>query len=256
MVNLKWTAIWLMLLCSPSYAKDLLDVALDRKSVAFVVDKTRPLIPMGATVEFMFRDGGVPKKIPYTNGFVLGTQNNVTFIELSNRGAAEIARYRAKGDVHYQKTSDPDPETVSLRREGADRGAAIRLAPRMRRLTIRMDLDNELVSSWSPGELIAFSVPRGGLRHVMANRDPTPDMGYRDVDVMLHSATETENGQFDLMVVAHSYDADLIIRAELQDRLKIGGQAGPLLEGVIEPRCSITQRNGSERIEVRIPCRN
>lgn len=257
MTYLKWIVALLVLASPPSHARDVLNVAGDHQSAAFVLTGTVVPLPMGTKVEFISKpEGGVPKKIPFVSGFILGKLNNVLFIELTHKEAAQVALHRARGDVTFQKLSDPVAEEVRVRREYRDSGTAILLAPRMRRLTVKMQLDSETVSTWSPGETLTFYGAQETIRHTRADGKRMQETVYRDVDAMLRYATETEDGQYEVTVVADPRNAQHILRAELENRLTVNEASKPLGQGARDSRCYIMHRRGVERIDVEIPCTN
>ncbi len=221
------------------------------------MDGKKAPLPIGARVEFTFKDeNGIPKKLPLARGLVLGTQDNVVFFELSNRNAAALAIRRSRSDVTYRKIKDPVPEEVPVRLEYRDSGNAIRLAPQMRRLTVTMKLDPNIVSTWSPGETLTFFDAREWTTHTKVNGTWKPQTVYRDVEAMFRSATETADGQFEVTLVADPYDAKHLLRAELEDRLTVDPETAPSAKQTTGNRCFVVQRIGNERTELPIPCRN
>lgn len=242
-----------LLLGTPAAAQDLLPVAQGHQSAAFVMDGRTARLSQGARVEFILADGnGVPRKVPYVTGFVLGMFDDVVFIELSDRSAAVLAKHRAQGDVSYQKIRDPEAEEVAVRRKFRDSGHAVLLAPQMRRLTVRMAVDGDTVGAWSPGDRLTFFGAREFTRRTMIDGEWKPQTAYRDVGAMFRSATPTADGQFDVTIVADPYVVEHLLRAELKGRLTVDRDAGPA--GTTGNRCYIAHRRGTERIEVEIPC--
>ena len=256
MISFKWTLAFLLFLGSPVDAGNLLPVAQSHQSAAFVLDGKTARLATGARVEFTYRDeNGIPRKVPFVSGFVLGTENDVVFFELSDREAAILARRRAVSEVGYTKVSEPEPEEVAVRREYRDSGHAIRLAPQMRRLTVSMAVDEGIVDGWSPGDTIKFFGARALETSTTINGVRTPTTVYRDVSAMLRSAIKTDDGQYELTVVADPYTARELLRAELEGRLNVERDATPIAEAAVRSRCYVRQRHGSERIEIEIPCR-
>lgn len=254
--RLKSLAI-IAILGTPVAAQDLLPVAQGHQSAAFVMDGRTAPLSQGARVEFTYRDeNGVPRKLPSVSGFVLGTFDDVLFIELPEGSAATLARYRAQGEVSYQKMRDPEAEEVAVRREYRDSGHAVLLAPQMRRLTLTMDVDGETVSAWSPGETLTFFGARETTRSINVNGERKTETVYRDISAMFRSATPMEDGRFEVTVVADPYTVDHLLRAELEKRLTVDKTASPGAQAAKERRCYITHRRGGERIEVAIPCQN
>ncbi|MDJ0639532.1 MAG: hypothetical protein QNJ20_11900 [Paracoccaceae bacterium] len=257
MTHLIRTFALFVLLCAPAHARDLLPVALGHQSAAFVVDGKKAPLPIGARVEFTYKDeNGMPKRLPFASSLVLGTQDNVVFFELSNRNAAALAIRRSRSEVSYRKIKDPVPEEVAVRLEYRDNGNAIRLAPQMRRLTVTMTLDPEIVSTWSPGETLTFFDARERTTRVKVNGTWKPRTTYRNVKAMFRSATETADGQFEVTLVADPHDANHLLRAELEDRLTVDPETAPSAKQLDEKRCFVVQRVGNARTELPIPCRN
>lgn len=253
----KLTLAFICLFCSSSYANELLPVPLGHQSAAFVLDDKIARPELGARADFIYKDDkGIPKKVPFVTGFVLGTRGEVVFFELDEREAVQLAKYRARYQVSYRKVSDPVPEELKSRREYRDSGLAVKLAPQMRRLTVTMDIDTETVSTWTPGEMITFFGAIEYTRHDKVDGAWKPFVDYRDAVVMFRSAAATDSGQYEVTVVAGPREAQHIIRAEVQSRLTVNPKMAPNHQDRSESRCYVVRRAGAERIRVEIPCGN
>lgn len=254
---LKWVFTCLALACGPSNADELLPVAVQHKSMAFVLDNTKVRLPTGAGVEFFMKDeGGVPRKIEHIRGFVLGTHDGVLFIELSDQKAIRLARHRATGTVTVQKASDPVADEVQGRRDMLQSGANLYLAPRMQQLTVEMELDRQTVSAWSPGDMLTFYNARETPRYARVNGQwEQTGVNYLDANAIFHSAVETQDGQFEITVVASSFYAEDIVRADLDRRLSIEDLPAPKVQKpAADPNCYVTTRRGTERRSSRVTC--
>lgn len=247
MTLLKWASALVFLLSNPSFAREMLPVALGQQSAGFYLGDNKPPLPLGAQVEFLYKDEkGIPRKLPGVTGFVLGERDNVIFFELSERDAIHLAKRRATSTVSFQKIQDPMPEAVKVRREYRDSGHAVRLAPLMRRLTVKMEVDPETAAAWSPGETLTF-INAGQFRW---------NKKYYDVEAMFRSAKDTEDGQFEVTIVADPHSVNHILRAELEGRLTVDPEAEATTKASSAKRCFVTRRSGDERIQVEIPCTN
>ena len=256
MKHVIWKVVIVLALCGPAQAEELLPVALGHKSIAFTLDGRQPPLPQGARVTFTVEDeNGVPRDLRRTTGFVLGTKDDIVFVELTDENSIKIARHRALGDVKLKKANDPAAEEVAVRKGYRDSGNMILLAPQMRRMTVTMSVTPATVSEWTPGETLKFLGAREGARQVKINDEWKTETVYRDVSAMFRFADKRDDGLYDVTIVAGPHDVDHILKAELEDRLKVEESNEPIL-GVSEQRCFITHRHGNERNRVEIPCTN
>ncbi len=251
----KWLAAALILLSGPLHAKEVLPVAMDRVSMAFVLDKTKARLPMGARVEFSVKTvGAAPERLRWAKGYVLGTRDGVTFIELNEHQAARLARYRDESEISIQKTKDPVKEEVAVRRDLAESGNPVMLAPLMRKLTLSMDVDAETANGWKPGEMLTFYGAQEYVRHFRVNGERKQKTEYRNMTAMFRSAVELENGKFDVTIVADPYQVTDFLRAEAEERLRAEPASSERVQPVEEERCYVTSLHGTKRREVAIPC--
>ncbi len=255
MTCLNWAFALVCLWSTPVIAQELLPVALGHHSVALVADANKAPLPTGARVEFTVQDGnGAPRRLQNLSGFVLGTKEGVIFFELSSQNAATLARYRGEGKVSYRKTSDPAPEEVAVRRDYAESGNVITLAPQMRRLTVTMAVDPAIANAWIPGETLTFFGAQKYPRHVKIDGEWVPSVEYRDVRAIFRSANETANGEFEIMVVADPRGARDLLSAELENRLNVDEKTVEATKKAKQNRCYIGHRRGGERVKIEIPC--
>ena len=248
----------LIALCSPGHAQDFLPVAINQKSVPFLVDRQLPPLLQGAQVSFTVLDkNGVPRPLHGTYGLVLGSSDGIVFIELSNASAIEVARYQLEGRIKLQKLHDPDPEVVAVRKGYSDSSNTILLAPRMRRLTVTLFAAPETVESWTPGETLTFFGAKEVTRRNWNNRElnaPTTYQAFVDIKAMFRFAEETADGRYEVTVVADPYDVNSLLKAELEGRSKVNESDETLLRNVSKERCEVVNRRGVEWVRIEIPC--
>lgn len=126
----RWLTAFLFLICGSAYDGDLLPVAFGHKSVPFVLDHTKVIPETGSTVaSFMVDESGVPRKLKYIWGYVLGEEHNVLFIELTDDRAVHLVKKRASGEVMYRVVKAADAQEVAARREASNGTLGFYLAP-------------------------------------------------------------------------------------------------------------------------------
>ena len=252
----KWLTAFLSLICGPAYAGDLLPVAFGHKSVPFVLDHTKVIPETGSTVAFFMEDeGGVPRKLNYTWGYVLGEEDNVLFIELKDDRVTSLVKKRASGKVIYRVEKAPDAQEVAARREISNGTLGFYLAPHMLTLTVELALKSEVVGNWSPGEQLTFynaaKVPRY-VRINGAKTETTPQ--FRDQTAIYSSSVEKQDGRYDVTIVTNLWTANALIQAELEGRLTVDDTPVPRQPTVSDETCYAITRRGTERTRISIAC--
>ncbi|MEO0945483.1 MAG: hypothetical protein AAFY06_11665 [Pseudomonadota bacterium] len=245
-------------LCGPVQAEEryeLLPVALGHKSIAFKIDRQKQArLPAGARVEFTAEDeNGIPRKIKRLEGFVLGTRNNVIFIELDDRAAVKLAAHRANGQVKYFKVDDPVAEKISDRRAYQESGTEFAVAPRMRRLTVKLSVDLETTRKWRLGDELTFFGVYDRPEH---RRSFGRWVTGTNASVIFQFVQTLRDGTHELTVIADPSDARAVLSASLKGQLTITPSKEKGVDRSEERRCFVTRRVGVERIREEIPCTN
>lgn len=240
-----------VLLPGSASAQDILPVAQGRFSITVALDRNTARPPTGSWIEFIGKDAkSVPRRIGVV-GFVLGTRDDVVFIELSVEDATRLEQVEAAQPVRIQQFAAPDPEAVAERQKHADSAQPVTLAPRMRTVTVSIGVDEEHVKRWTPGEVLTFP-DLGEIRF----RPSITGLGTRgyDVEAMFVAARQTGPDRFDVTLIAEPRDAFTLLKAAAENRLAVDprGEAEPETEA--EQRCFIKHRRGIEIVNIQIPC--
>ena len=239
--------------CLPSLAsaEDILPVAQGRYSTTVVLDKSTAPPPTGSWIEFIGEDDkGIPRRIGVV-GFVLGISDNAVFIELSESGAARLAHAEEVKRVRFQKFADTDPEAVAERQRHRDDAQPVTLAPRIRTVTVSVDVEEQHVQDWTPGEVLTFPE----LGEIRWRPSVT---GWRarglDIEAMFVSAKHNGADRYDVTLVAEPRDAFSLLKAAAQNRLSVDPKGEVEPEAEAERRCYIKHRRGTEAEQIAIPC--
>ena len=233
-------------------AEAILPVAEGRFSVAVVLDATTARPATGAWVEFIGKgETGIPERIGAV-GFVLGTRNDVVFVELTELEAERVALARSSGAMRFQQIAAPDPEAVSERQRFRDIGQAVTLAPRLRTITVTVKSADDELTSREPGEVVIFP----DLSEVTNRPSVTGNRAWtRNIEAMFVSATKIGSSLFDVTVVAEPRDAFTLLQTAARTELMITAPQGNRVRPVPEPKCFIRHRRGENVVSIEIPCR-
>jgi hypothetical protein len=251
-------AIFLSLLClsNSAFADDILPVTHGKMSFPFQQSNTTPPIPQGATVEFHAFDGTRAPRDFRFDGFVLGTLNQVIFIELHPSEAAVLARYHATHNIRILKTMDLDPDLVADRKAAASNAQPINVASSMRKLTVTANVAASLVATWQPGDMLIFP-DAGPTRRFNWGKKLWTETAYtRNVLASFVAAEKISATQFKLTLFVDQTDALPLLGASAQNRLNVLDKTAEPPKARDKNRCYVRQRTRDGLRKVQIPCVN
>ncbi|MGR3513382.1 MAG: hypothetical protein ACU0GG_11515 [Paracoccaceae bacterium] len=233
-------------------ADDVLPLAHGRFSITFPLPATAAPIAQGATVKFMVgTDTSAPRELR-AKGVVLGSLDDVVFVEASKEQAGYLARLRETNTIKLQTIAEPDPDLIADRWRAAEAEQPVTIAPQARQLVVPVAVSGQTVERWSVGDLLIF--PDAGIETFWDWQTRATASKRADVTALFVSAEPLDDGQFNLTVIVDPEQANTLLQTSLRSELTVRDETATPVEAAKRHRCYIRHRRGSETARIEIPC--
>ena len=142
---------------------------------------------------------------------------------------------------------------LAERRAAAENGQVIQLAPRMRSVSVSLEISEDRIKSWKTGTALTFKDAHQVNRISYINERKTSH--YYDIIAQFVSAVPKTDTEFEITVIVQPNMTLALLKADAEDRLSVIAEGEEDTRQVErEKRCYVTRRVGDERQRVEIPC--